>query len=511
MISAGVVAGVTLHSWQPEFARSPYYSLPYSAATAPPAGASRPLPDTVPVPLAQPPAPPPPQQPPPPPATNASPPAPGGVDRGAGARRAAQVQPMNRPALILGLTPGSVAFDPQPVGSSAAARTLTVASTGGAPLRVRGVALSGANASAFVVVADKCSGVTLAPGASCPVSVSFAPDADGSRSATLTIDGEGAGPATSSLTGVATDAPLTATALPVDCGQSTATRCAVGAMYQQLLGRPVDDPALQGYGTQLDAGQTTRQNVAVAIQNSDEWRTRAVTVLFKALLGRAADAGSVGYYVPQLRSGGVEQVTAAIAASQEYFARAGGSNDGFVSALYQDLLRHPADAAGKAGWVDQLNRGATRAAVAGSVRRSAEAQGVAVQGSTKLLLGRAATGPEQTNLANAMVNGLSYQAMQGSLIQTDEYLAEVAPLALTDVAVASFVDGDPRGTVSQFTVTVDWGDGGPPGAAVVTKGRSGGFTVTGSHTYAAHRSWTATIHIADSGGSQAQTTTTVVV
>jgi hypothetical protein len=513
-LSAGLVAGVTLHSWQPEFARSPYYSLPYSAATAPPVGDSRPLPETVPMPLAQPqpPAPAaPPQQPPPAaPATAARPPAPGSVDRGAGAHRAGQVQPMNRPAQILGLTPGSLAFDPQPVGSSAAARTLTVASTGSAPLRVRGVALSGGNASAFVVVADRCSGVTLAPGASCPVSVSFAPDADGSRSATLTIDGEGAGPATSSLTGMATDAPVTATGLPVDCGQSTATRCAVGAMYQQLLGRPVDDAALQSYATQLDAGQTTRQNVAVAIQNSDEWRTHMVTLLFKAVLGRAPDAGSLGYYVPQLRSGTVEQVTAAIAASQEYFARAGGTNDGYVSALYHDVLHHPADPAGKAGWVDQLNRGATREAVAGSVRRSAEAQGVVVQAATKLLLGRAATGPEQTNLSNAMVNGLSYQAMLGSLMQTDEYLAQAAPLALTDVAVASFVDADPKGAVSQFTATVDWGDGSPPGPAVVRKGKSG-FTVTGSHTYAAHRSWTATIQIADSGGAQTQTTTTVVV
>jgi hypothetical protein len=465
------------------------------------------------MPLAQPPAPaqqPQQQQPPAAPATDAPPHAPGGVDRGAGAHRAGLVQPMNRPAQILGLTPGSLAFDPQPVGSSAAARTLTVASTGSAPLRVRGIALSGGNAGAFVVVADRCSGVTLAPGASCPVSVSFAPDAAGSRSATLTIDGEGAGPATSSLTGMAIDAPITATGLPVDCGQSTATRCAVGAMYQQLLGRPVDDAALQGYATQLDAGQTTRQNVAVAIQTSDEWRTHMVTLLFKAVLGRAPDPGSLGYYVPLLRSGTVEQVTAAIAASQEYLARAGGSNDGFVSALYQDLLHHPADPAGKAGWLDQLNRGATREAVAGSVRRSAEAQGVVVQAATRQLLGRAATGPEQTNLSNAMVNGLSYQAMLGSLMQTDEYLAQVVPLALTDVALASFVDGDPRATASQFTATVDWGDGSPPSAAVVRKGKSG-FTVTGSHTYAAHRSWTAAIQIDHSGGAQAQTTTTVVV
>lgn len=510
MVSAGLVAGVALHSWQPEFARSPYYSLPYSAATAPPAGDSRPLPDAVPVPLAQPQAPPAPPPPPAAPATDSSPPVTGGVDRGGGAHRAGQVQPMNRPAQILGLTPGSVAFDPQPVGSSAAARTVTVASTGSAPLRVRGVALSGGNASAFVVVADKCSGVTLAPGASCPVSVSFAPDADGNRSATLTIEGEGTGPASTSLTGVATDAPITATGLPVDCGQSTATRCAVSAMYQQVLGRPVDEPALQGYSTQLDAGQTTRQNVAVTIQNSDEWRTRTITLLFRALLGRTADPGSLGYYVPMLRSSTLEQVTADIAASQEYFARAGGSNDGFVSALYHDLLHHAADPTGKAGWMDQLNRGATRASVAGSIRRSAEAQGLVVQAATKLLLGRAATGPEQTNLANAMVHGLTFQAMQGSLIQTDEYLAQVAPLALTDVAVASFVDGDPKGTASQFTVTVDWGDGSQPSAAVVKKGKSG-FTVTGSHTYAAHRSWTVTVHIADSGGSQAQTTSTAVV
>src|SRR5260221_11337866 len=69
MVSAGLVAGVTLHSWAPEFARSPYYSLPYSAATAPPVGDPRPLPDVVPVPLAQQPTPE------PPPAT-AAPPAP---------------------------------------------------------------------------------------------------------------------------------------------------------------------------------------------------------------------------------------------------------------------------------------------------------------------------------------------------------------------------------------------------------------------------------------------------
>jgi hypothetical protein len=309
---------------------------------------------------------------------------------------------------------------------------------------------------------------------------------------------------------VATDAPLTATGLPVDCGQSTATRCAVGAVYRDLLARPVDGAALQYYSAQLDAGQATRQQVATAIQNSDEWRSRMVTLLFKALLGRPADTASVGYYAPQLRSGTVEDVTAVIAASQEYFARAGGSNDGYVSALYHDLLRHPADPAGRASWVDQLNRGASRTSVASSIRHSGEAQGVVADAAYRQLLGRQATAPERTNLSNAMGHGLSYQAMLGSLIQTDEYLALAAPLALTDAAVAGFVDGDPKGTAGQFTATIDWGDGTEPSPGTVKKGK-GGFVVTGSHTYGAHRSWTATIHIADSGGAQGQTTTTVVV
>ncbi|MGH7749396.1 MAG: DUF4214 domain-containing protein, partial [Candidatus Dormibacteria bacterium] len=267
---------------------------------------------------------------------------------------------------------------------------------------------------------------------------------------------------------------------------------------------------LQNYSTQLDAGQTTRQQVATAVESSDEWRTRTVTLLFRALLGRPADAASLGYYVQQLRSTTVEDVTAGIAASQEYFARAGGSNDGYVSALYHDLLRHAADASARATWVDQLNRGASRVSVASNIRRSAEGQGVVVDAAYRQLLGRPATGPERTNLANAMVHGLSDQAMLASLIQTDEYLAIAAPLTLTDAAVAGFLDGDPKGNAGQFTATIDWGDGTQPTAGTVKKAKNG-FVVTGSHTYAAHRSWTATIHIVDSGGAQTQTTTTVVV
>jgi len=496
-----VVAGVSLHGWAPEFARAPYYHEPYSPATPPPQGEVRSAPEAVPAPLAQAP-----NLPAPP--SDAAPPTQDG-EHGP-AHHPALPAVVNRPAQLLGLTPSAVAFAAQQVGTSAAARVVTVASAGSAPLHVRGVAVSGGDVTAFAVVADHCSGVTLNPGGSCPVSVAFTPDGDGTRSATLTIDGDGARPATTTLSGVAVDAPITAQGLAVDCGQSTSTRCVIDAIFRQLLNRRADDAALQYYATQLDSGQTTRQQVAVAVQATDEWRAREVTLLFEALLRRAPDAASVAYYVPQLRAGSVDDVVAGIAGSQEYFTRAGATNDGFVTAVYKDLLRRAPDATGRAAWVDQLNRGGSRQGMALTIRRTAEAKALAVEAAVKQLLGRSATAAERNDLSNAMVHGVTDQQMVASLIQTDEYLARVVPLALTDAAVASFVDADPKGNAGQFTATVDWGDGTQPSTATVKRSK-GGFVVLGSHTYATHRTWTATIHIVDVGGSTTTTTTTVVV
>ena len=163
MLSAALVAGVTVHSWAPELARSPYHYLPYSAAPPPPVSSVHRAPEAVPVPLAQQPAP-------RDPADGTSNPAPsaegggttGGI--GASASRDGVFSPVNRPAQLIGITPGSVSFDPQPVGSAATTRTVTAASTGNAPLHVRSVSVSGGNATAFAVSADHCSGVTLNPG-----------------------------------------------------------------------------------------------------------------------------------------------------------------------------------------------------------------------------------------------------------------------------------------------------------------------------------------------------------
>jgi hypothetical protein len=52
--------------------------------------------------------------------------------------------------------------------------------------------------------------------------------------------------------------------------------------------------------------------------------------------------------------------------------------------------------------------------------------------------------------------------------------------------LATFTDGNPLAPVSDFTVTIDWGDGSPQSAGTVSQAGGVGtaFTISGSHTYA---------------------------
>ena len=69
--------------------------------------------------------------------------------------------------------------------------------------------------------------------------------------------------------------------------------------------------------------------------------------------------------------------------------------------------------------------------------------------------------------------------------------------------IASFTDSDPGGTVTDYTATIKWGDGTSSTGTVAALG--GGFTVSGSHTYAKGvAKATITVLIHDAGGSQAK-------
>ena len=109
------------------------------------------------------------------------------------------------------LTPTSLAFPATTLAAHSPAQNLVLSNTGGAPITIAAVALTGAD---FQLTANTC-GVTLAPATSCAFSVVFAPAATGARSATLTVTDD-LGTQTATLTGTAQTPPtdaLSATAL----------------------------------------------------------------------------------------------------------------------------------------------------------------------------------------------------------------------------------------------------------------------------------------------------------
>jgi hypothetical protein len=68
--------------------------------------------------------------------------------------------------------------------------------------------------------------------------------------------------------------------------------------------------------------------------------------------------------------------------------------------------------------------------------------------------------------------------------------------------VASFSDGNASPDIADFSATIDWGDGSTTAGTVAANG-SGGFDVSGMHTYTATGSFAMIVTIHDVGGSTA--------
>ena len=80
----------------------------------------------------------------------------------------------------------------------------------------------------------------------------------------------------------------------------------------------------------------------------------------------------------------------------------------------------------------------------------------------------------------------------------------------TDQAVAWFLDGNHVASASDFTATIDWGDGTISQGRLISQGY-GMFDVDGSHTYAVAGNYTIAVTIEDVGGSIASATSPMSV
>lgn len=68
--------------------------------------------------------------------------------------------------------------------------------------------------------------------------------------------------------------------------------------------------------------------------------------------------------------------------------------------------------------------------------------------------------------------------------------------------VASFTDANVRGTVSDFTARINWGDGTSVSQGVVSASGNGGFLVSGNHTFLEQGTYQVTVTIIDNGNNR---------
>jgi hypothetical protein len=77
--------------------------------------------------------------------------------------------------------------------------------------------------------------------------------------------------------------------------------------------------------------------------------------------------------------------------------------------------------------------------------------------------------------------------------------------------VATFADADPNAVVSDYTTSIDFGDGTGSVAGTVSSDGNGNWIVTGTHTFPSVGSFSPVVTISDSGGSSTTATDTATV
>jgi hypothetical protein len=104
------------------------------------------------------------------------------------------------PGPLAVVTPSSLSFGNQNIGTSSAAQPVTLANNGTAPLSVNGVSITGTNSTEFSQ-SNNC-GSSVPVGQQCTINVTFSPAGGSTRSATLTItDSDPSGSQNVSLSG----------------------------------------------------------------------------------------------------------------------------------------------------------------------------------------------------------------------------------------------------------------------------------------------------------------------
>ena len=200
----------------------------------------------------------------------------------------------------------------------------------------------------------------------------------------------------------------------------------INKVYRDLLGRRAEPAGLAAWEHALDQGMTHAQLVS-AMQLSLEYRVKEVTQMYVGLLHRFPDAGGLAAFTTFMALGRTEQqVETALMSSPEYFlTRGGGTDAGFLAALYEDALHRTVDASGQQAFTNAMALGVPHAQVVSVVLGSFEANQVKVTDGYHRFLHRDPDLAGFNAFCLAMAAGAQDEQLEAAMAGSGEYASHI--------------------------------------------------------------------------------------
>jgi flagellar hook assembly protein FlgD len=261
----------------------------------------------------------------------------------------------------------------------------------------------------------------------------------------------------------------------------TASQAFVTHLYQDLLGRAVEQSTLTALSTQFDQGTMTQAQVVDGVMTSAEYYTDEVNNTLQEVLGRAPTSDELSTQSAYLmQHGSVLLLEAEVLASDEYHTNQGGTDAGFLAGLYQTVLHRSADSAGQHALEQLLANGVSRFVVADGVILSPESTQDIVQSLYSKYLGRPVDSASLSVAMASLEAGQGLELLESVLLKSPEYYSHAgtppAPTGLAlDAASDSGTAGDNITNVNTPTI-----DGSAQDGSTVTILSDGASVGTGT-------------------------------
>ncbi len=218
-----------------------------------------------------------------------------------------------------------------------------------------------------------------------------------------------------------------------DGTQGTADQRYVYEVLQDTLQRPISMDEVNFWTGQFIKNHEDRQTfgyILLEVTPPYEYRRGEIESAYQTFLHRAADPAGENYFLNLVNSTqgihsgpGTERRTSAILmSSQEYYVNRGGGTDaGFITAIFEDVLKRAPDAPALAFYEQELAMGVTHVQLAGQILNSIEAETRSINNLFERYLDRPADPAGLQAFLFNLSQGYGTENNTETILDTDEY------------------------------------------------------------------------------------------